>query len=72
MLSKEERLQIIESQEKTVAYSRYGLELNVLREMARSAPNKETADALNKQIADLDAEIAILAKAREEVEKEAD
>ena len=72
MLSKEERLQIIESQEKTLAYSKYGIELNILRENAKSSPNKETVESLKRQISDLDAEISVLLSAKKQLSDEAE
>ena len=70
MLNKEERLQIIESQLKTLAYSKYGLDLNILRENARSKPSQQNIDTLGSQVSDIEAEIDTLLAEKARVEAE--
>lgn len=67
MLSKEDKLAIINSHKKNIEFNKYNIEISVIEENAISSPNQETIDALNDQIeeynkklAALDAEIASL------------
>lgn len=60
MLSKEEKLQIINSHIRNVAYVKYGLEIDLIQENAKASPNQTATAALENQIDDCDSQIAAL------------
>lgn len=64
-LTKADKLQLINSHKRSLEYSKYGLELDVLQENAKSSPNQEEVSRLetlieetNNQLAALEAELA--------------
>lgn len=60
MLTKEEKIQIIESHKTNLDYTRYNLEVSLLEENARAKVNQVAVDALQAQIQEIDAQKAIL------------
>lgn len=55
-----EKIAIIESQIRTMEYSRYTAEIAKIAEQARTAPDADALLALTNQIADKDRQIAAL------------
>lgn len=68
-LSKEEKIQIINSHKRSLAYNKYNLEIDILQENAKTSPNAEGIANLNSQILEinnqvsaLDAELAVVSE----------
>ena len=59
-LSKEEKAQIITSHLRSLAYNKYGLEIDILQENAKSSPNSEVLTNISNQIDEVDLQIAPL------------
>jgi transcriptional regulator NrdR family protein len=64
-LSKEEKIQVINSHQKSLAYSKYNLEIDIMQENAKSTINTSLVENLQLQIEEvvrqlsaLDAELA--------------
>ena len=60
MLSKEERIQIVNSHKKNLAMNKYNLEISVLTENAKVEPDTNTLTSLNSQASVIDNQIAVL------------
>lgn len=60
MLTKEEKIQIIESHKTNLDYTRYNLEVSLLEENARTKINQVVVDALQAQIQEIDDQKAVL------------
>jgi cell division protein FtsL len=60
MLTKEEKIQIIESHKKNLSYTRYNLEVSLLEENARTKVNQVAIDALQAQIQEIDEQNVVL------------
>ena len=60
MLTKEEKIQIIESHKRTLDYTRYNLEVSLLEENARTKVNQVVVDTLQDQINEIDSQKATL------------
>jgi len=63
ILTKTDKLQLITSHQRSIEYSKYGLELDIIQENAKSVKNQEEisrledlVDEANKQLAALNAE----------------
>lgn len=59
-LSKEEKLQIINSHMRSVDYLKYGLEIDMIQENSKSNPNQSNLTTLQNQIDDCDSQLAAL------------
>ena len=60
MLTKQDKIQIIESHKKNLDYTRYNLEVSLLQENARVKINQVAIDTLQEQIDEIDAQQAVL------------
>jgi cell division protein FtsL len=60
MLTKQDKIQIIESHKKNLDYTRYNLEVSLLQENARVKINQVAIDTLEEQIDEIDAQQAVL------------
>ncbi len=60
MLTKQDKIQIIESHKKNLDYTRYNLEVSLLQENARVKLNQVAIDSLQEQIDEIDAQHAVL------------
>lgn len=59
-LNKEEKIQIIGSHIKSLAYNKYNLEVDIIQENAKSSPNSDVLANINSQITEVNAQIAAL------------
>lgn len=59
-LSNEEKISLIDTRLKNLAYSKYSLELGLLEENSVASPNEESINSLNEQIGILDIKAAAL------------
>lgn len=60
-ISNEEKISIVISHQKSLAYSKYGIELNVRQENAKNTPNVSFLENLNLQIEDIIRQEVLLA-----------
>jgi hypothetical protein len=59
-LSNEEKSSIVESHLRTLGYSKYNLEVNLMEEESATAPAADAISAVNAQIASVNKKIAAL------------
>lgn len=59
-LSKEEKIQIINSHKRNLEYRKYGLELDVMEESAKSSPNSDAVNVFQTSISDINDQLAVL------------
>ena len=59
-LLKDEKIQIINSHNRNLYFSRYNLEIDKLQENAKDSPVAEVITKLNEQISEIDAQIDAL------------
>lgn len=59
-LTKEEKAQIINNHIKTLYYTKYNLEIDIVQENAKDAPVASSISAFQAQITDIDGQIAAL------------
>lgn len=59
-LSKSDKIQLIESRARQLEYRKYGLELDLIVENAKSEPDSNTVDVINNAIAEIDIQLAAL------------
>ena len=59
-LSKEEKAQIIASHKRSLEYSQYNLEIDLLQENAKASPNASTISSINSQMSEIDDQIEAL------------
>lgn len=59
-LSKSDKIQLIESRARQLDYRKYGLELDLIVENAKSEPDSNTVDVINNAIAEIDIQLAAL------------
>lgn len=59
-LSKEEKVQIINSHMRTLAFNKYNAEIDIVQENAKTEPNSASIASYNSQIAEIDNQIAAL------------
>jgi hypothetical protein len=59
-LSKTEKLQIIESRSKSVDYRKFSLEIDLLVENAKSAPDSEAVLVIESAIEECSAQLSVL------------
>jgi hypothetical protein len=60
MLTKEEKLQVINSHKKGLLYTKYNLEIDLVAENARTSPNAETISSINERIDEVDGQLTAL------------
>ncbi len=60
MLTKQDKIDIIESHKKNLEYTRYNLEVSLLQENARVKINQVAIDSLQQQIEEIDAQKLVL------------
>ncbi len=59
-LTKSDKLQLIESRMRNLEYMKYGLELDIIVENAKSEPVAESITVINESIAEIDDQITAL------------
>ena len=59
-LTKQEKAQIITSHIRSLVYSRYNLEIDVLQENSKASPSTEVITSINVQMDELDDQISVL------------
>jgi len=59
-LSKEEKIQIINNHIKSLSYTKYNLEIDILQENAKSAPVSSSITAFENQVEDIQGQISAL------------
>jgi hypothetical protein len=59
-LTKEEKAQIISSHIKSVNYSKYNLEIDIIQENAKSSPSQSALNNFNTQIEEAEDQISAL------------
>lgn len=60
MLTKEEKLTVIQAHAKNLAYSRYNLEIDTVQENAKASPDQGVLSSIAAQMAQIDAQITAL------------
>ena len=60
ILSKEERTQIVNSHKKSLAMNRYNMEISIIEENAKTAPDATNVANLTAQLSGVDLQIAAL------------
>jgi len=68
ILTKTDKLQLITSHQRSIEYSRYGLELDILQENAKSVSNQEEVSRLEDLVDEADRQLAALNAERVSVE----
>lgn len=68
ILTKTDKLQLITSHQRSLEYSKYGLELDILQENAKSVPNQEEISRLEDLVDEADRQLAVLSAERTSVE----
>ena len=68
ILTKQDKLQLISSHKRSLEYSKYGLELDIIQENAKTTPNQEEVARLTALIADTDKQLTALNTELSEVE----
>jgi hypothetical protein len=59
-LTKDEKAQIITTHIKSLSYTKYNLEIDILQENAKAAPVASSISAFENQIEDIDGQISAL------------
>ena len=60
VLTKADKIQLITSHKRSLEYSKYGIELDVLKENAKNSPNQEEISRLEEIIEETENQIAAL------------
>lgn len=60
-ISNEEKISIVVSHQKSVAYSKYGIELDIRQENAKASPNAAFLENLDTQLQDVARQETLLA-----------
>lgn len=60
-ISNEEKINVIISHQRSLAYKKYGVELDILQENAKDTPSESFLENLNFQIEDIERQEAVLA-----------
>jgi len=60
LLTKEEKAQIILSHKKSLTYSRYNMEIDLLQENAKATPDTSVLSTLNERMEDIDEQLSAL------------
>jgi len=59
-LTKNDKIQLIESRSRGLEYKKYGLELDLIVENAKSTPSSESVAVINTSISEVDDQLAAL------------
>jgi hypothetical protein len=59
-LTKQDKLQLINSHKRSIEYSKYGLELDIIQENAKTTTNQEEINRLTDLIEDADNQLTAL------------
>lgn len=59
-LTKNDKIQLIESRVRGLEYKKYGLELDLIVESAKTTPSSESVAVINTSIAEVDDQLAAL------------
>ena len=59
-LTKQDKLQLINSHKRSIEYSKYGLELDIIKENAKTTTNQEEINRLTDLIEDADNQLTAL------------
>lgn len=59
-LSKEEKIQLIESRVRNLEYKRYGLELDAIVENAKVTPDQNNLDAIDEAVSEINTQLSAL------------
>lgn len=59
-LTKEDKLQLIDSRSRSLEYRKYGLELDAIVENAKATPDQDTLDVINTSISEIDTQLSAL------------
>ena len=59
-LTNEEKISIINSHLKNLEYNKFNIEMSIVEENAKSAPDSSTLSSLNSQMSEIDVQIAAL------------
>lgn len=59
-LTKSDKLQIIESRLRNLEYKKYGLEIDIIVENAKSTPDQEAINVINAVILEIDDQVSAL------------
>lgn len=68
ILTKTDKIQLITSHQRSIEYSKYGLELDILQESAKSVSNQEEISRLEDLVDEADRQLAALNAERVSVE----
>jgi hypothetical protein len=68
ILTKTDKIQLITSHQRSIEYSKYGLELDILQENSKSVPNQEEVSRLEDLVDEADRQLAALIAERVSVE----
>ena len=68
ILTKTDKRQLITSHQRSIEYSKYGLELDILQENAKSVKNQEEISRLENLVDEADKQLAALNTERTSVE----
>lgn len=60
MLTNTEKIEVIESHKRNLAYTKYNVELSLIEENARVKKNQTVIDSLQGQIAEIELQVAAL------------
>lgn len=59
-LSKEDKIQIIESRVRGLEYKKYGLEVDLLVENSKSSPSSESVSTIEEAISEISGQLSVL------------
>lgn len=59
-LSKEDKIQIIESRARGLEYKKYGLEVDLLVENSKNSPSSESVSTIEAAIEEIDSQLSVL------------
>lgn len=59
-LSKEDKIQIIESRVRGLEYKKYGLEVDLLVENSKNSPSSESVSTIEEAIAEIAGQLSVL------------
>lgn len=60
MLTKEDKIQIINAHSKSLNYSKYNLQIDKIQENSKTAPDSASIEVIDAQISDIDKQLAAL------------
>ncbi len=59
-LSKSDKIQIIESRVRGLEYKKFGLEMDLLMENAKNAPDTESVSKIEEAVQEIDGQLSVL------------